>query len=503
MKIVICGGGTAGWLAALMIRKVQKDSHDITVIDSSKIGIIGAGEGSTGYLLDIIQNNSWNYDCNEEDFFRETGATVKLGIEHRDWSAKGKTYFAPIDGTATFSQIPDTRLCYSLLNNLPFHTSSENGYYIEHNKANYWYENDKLSSTKSNAYHFDGHKVGQYFKKICVTDKVKHIDAEILDVRVDETGIKSLLLSNEQEIFADFFIDCTGFARKLVSALGVSWTSYSKNLTVNSAMPFLLNYEENEKIKPVTVAWAQGSGWMWKIPVAGRWGCGYVYDDNFISDDQAKDEIEKVLGKKIEPIKLLKFDTGRLDKPWYKNCLALGLAAAFAEPLEATSIHSTILQLTTFIFDYLKDTKEQTVNIGCQNIYNKKTTHMYDSFKDFLNLHYQTKRNDTEFWKWMSTGETKTEFVADILELVKNKIPKGADIGGFYGSAGSPLWNWILIGLGYINKEKAQEELNFYGSDINLTNLSWKLYDESISIESKKMYDNTEFIKKINGNHLS
>jgi tryptophan halogenase len=173
MKIVICGGGTAGWLAALMIKKIQPD-QEVTVIESSKIGIVGAGEGSTGYLTDIIQGVNWNYGCNEEDFIQETGATIKLGIKHQDWQELGHTYYGPIDGT---NNNPDVTLCYALLNDIPAHIASQNGYLISASKTNFWYDKEKLENTHSHAYHFDAHRVGQYFKKIVTDDGVKHIDS--------------------------------------------------------------------------------------------------------------------------------------------------------------------------------------------------------------------------------------------------------------------------------------------------------------------------------------
>jgi tryptophan halogenase len=350
MKIVVCGGGTAGWLSALMIKKIQPD-HEVTVIESSKIGIVGAGEGSTGYLTDIIQGVNWNYGCNEEDFIRETGATIKLGIKHQDWRELGHTYYGPIDGT---NNNPDVTICHALLNDIPAHIASQNGYLISAGKTNFWHNNDTLNNTHSHGYHFDAHRVGQYFKKIVTQDGVAHIDSEILDVVVDHAGIKSVNLANGNIVTADLFVDCTGFARKLAKALDINWVSYKEHLPVDTAMPFLVKYKPNEVVEPVTTAWAQKAGWMWKIPTADRYGCGYVFDSNFITNEQAQAEIESVLGHDITPIRFLKFETGRLEKLWYKNCVSVGLSAAFAEPLEATSIHSTIVQLNSFIFDYLK-----------------------------------------------------------------------------------------------------------------------------------------------------
>lgn len=495
MKILICGGGTAGWLAALMISRIQKDSHDITVIESSKIGIVGAGEGSTGYLTDIIQNNSWDYGCNEEDFFRETGATVKLGIKHKDWRNIGHTYYGPIDGTSSAGGL-DIMLCHALIHDIPVHKASQNGYLIDKNSSSYKLTDTGIESDKGNAYHFDAHKVGQYFKKIVLANGVKHVDTEITNVQVDEQGIKSIQLTDGSIISADFYIDCTGFAKKLMSALNVKWKSYKNNLPVDTAMPFLLKYKPGEIVEPVTTAWAQTAGWMWQIPTVERYGCGYVFDSTFITNDQAQAEIEQALGQEIDPIRFLKFETGRLEQVWYKNCLALGLCAAFAEPLEATSIHSTIVQLNSFIFDYLKDTAEDTVNTGSQNIYNRRMCDMYDDFKDFLVLHYQTQRTDSEFWRWVQNGEIRTDFVNNIIEMSKIKIPQSVDFRSYYGYAGAPLWNWVLIGLGLIDKQQAKKDMKFYGVDPSLAPIRWRLHESDMQGRIDSMIENTKFVER-------
>ena len=297
MKIVVVGGGTAGWLAALMIKKVQGDSHSVTVIESSDIGIIGAGEGSTGQLVDIIRGISWDYGCNEADFLVETGATIKLGIIHKDWKELGHEYIAPLDATAVASVGTDYIMMHAVLNDLPVHTASTNGFMIEKNLSSYFWDDDKISSTASHAYHFDGHKVGKYFKKVC-GDDVSVIDAKVLDVTLNLRGeIESLILDNGTTVEADFFVDASGFSRLFSKKLGINWESYKDSLPVDTAIPFLLPKEE--VIRPVTTAWAQKNGWMWMIPVDGRRGCGYVFDSNFISATDAVDEIEQNLGMEI------------------------------------------------------------------------------------------------------------------------------------------------------------------------------------------------------------
>lgn len=477
MKIVIVGGGTAGWLAALFISKIKPD-HTITVVESTAIGIVGAGEGSTGLLTDIVNNSFWDFGCDHTDFLKSTGATLKYGIKHKDWKTVGSSYYGPLDGSLSFKSIPDVGLAFQAGNYDidQVHTSSEMGLMLEHGLSNIRKSDFKFAN-HNHALHFDAHEVGKYFKKIVLSDdKVKHVDSEVESVNLSSIGhIDSIKLKNSQEIFGDFFIDATGFKRVLSTALGVDWVSYKKHLPVNSAMPFLLDYETDEFPEPYTTAWAQSSGWMWQIPNQQRKGCGYVFDDNFITADQAQEEIETALGRSIKPIRILKFDTGRLSDLWTANCLSIGLSAAFAEPLEATSIHSTIVQLTKFTFEHLKPSLDDTLNRGSIKLYNAKMTKMYDDFKDFLVLHYMGGRTDSDFWKYISSGETKTEFVDLILEMSKNKMPTFNDFNEYYGAAGWPLYAWVLIGTGNLTSNVCKKESTMFMPNIN--------FDQSVQTE--------------------
>lgn len=274
------------------------------------------------------------------------------------------------------------------------------------------------------------------------------------------------------------------------------WISYRDHLPVNTAMPFLVPYKENESIDPVTTAWAQTAGWMWQIPVQQRKGCGYVFDDRFITHEQAQQEIERTLGHEVEPIRFLKFDTGRSERAWVKNVLSTGLSAAFAEPLEATSIHSTVVQLQSFIFEYLRDTRQETCNTGSINIYNRRTAKMYDDFKDFLVLHYAGQRTDSEFWRWMQTGETHTDTVKNVLELQKTRHLHPSDFDGYHGYAGAGLYNWVLAGLGYLTPAKAAKDLEFYNRD-NIAQDAWLVHDYNMKKFVERSINNTDFVRNI------
>jgi tryptophan halogenase len=339
-----------------MITKV-KPEHTVTLIESSAIGIVGAGEGSTGLLTGIVNGSMWDFDCDLMEFLKETGATLKFGIKHKGWTPNiNRHYLAPLSGSGTSGNSLDYLFALEQkLNPDNLHLTNDLGILMDRNLSSFNLNTFDFDNF-GNALHFDAHKVGHYFKKkVLKNSQVKLVDDEITEVNIKENGfIKSVKLKSEKVIEGDFFIDASGFSRVLMKKLDNPWVSYSKHLPVNSAMPFLLDYDDSEMPEPWTTAWAQSSGWMWQIPVQERKGCGYVFDSNFITPEKAHEELETSLGKKINPIRVLKFDTGRLEKAWVNNCLALGLASAFAEPLEATSIHSTIVQLVGFIFEFLK-----------------------------------------------------------------------------------------------------------------------------------------------------
>lgn len=499
MKIVIVGGGTAGWLAALFISKVQKNSHDITVVESSKIGIIGAGEGSTGHLADIVNNRLWNFDCNEADFIKECDVTLKLGIKHVGWTPKlDDFYIGPIDGSNTGGDIPDINFLHALGHTdiKKLHTCTILGSFCDANKSTFF---DMESTTGNHAYHFDAHKVGKYFQKVSMKENVKHIDAEVLDVVLNEQGfITKLKLDEGREVEGDLFIDCSGFARVLMNKLGAKWISYKDNLPVNAALPFLMPYKDDEIIEPMTTAWAQKNGWMWDIPTQARRGCGYVFSDDFTTADQAQAELEHALGHKIDPIRLLKFDTGRLDQFWVKNCIAVGLSAAFAEPLEATSIHSTIVQLTYLVFEYLRDDMKDTYSPGTASAYNRRVGYMYDTFRDFLVLHYAGGRNDSEFWKYISSGATLTPFVRDMLDMSKHRSPNTSEFLGFFGYAGWVLFSQVLAGTNNLTPEIARKELEFFGKT-DEAKAKYEELQKSFQRAPTRCLDNTEFVRMLQG----
>ena len=458
-RFVIVGGGTAGWLAALMLQEAiarQKLNATVTVVESSKIPTIGVGEGTTAVFRQMLKH----FGFDELEFLRETEATIKFGIRHRDWRRKGHHYDGPIDdphlvvepaGGPPQSYI-DIFSCAAGRRLADAHLF---GYLLDQHKAPFARKTDGglvQMGPYHHAYHFDQALAGQYLRR--KSKGVEIIDAQVSGALRDaETGDIIALHSDAGEITGDFFIDCTGFRRALVTGvMGGNWVSYGDVLPLNRAMPFWLDIADGEELSPFTTAWAQSAGWMWMIPTQKRIGCGYVYSDQFTTSDKAQAEIEIVLGRKIQPRNDIKIDAGRQREAWIGNCLSLGLASSFLEPLEATSIHGTIVQMLVFTNFHLK-------TLDGREAYNEFAGGQVDDFRDFINLHYVSERRDTPFWAAVA-GDYVSPATKARLALWQSKMPLHADfqpLPGGFAHTEQQLYYPVLDGLGLLNRDAARE----------------------------------------------
>ena len=463
MHIVIVGGGTAGWMTALLMSS-RHPNHKITLVESSTIGVIGVGESTTGLLTDLLTNHLWDFGCDHNEFVKETGASLKYGIKFKGWTPDTDDhYIGPIDGSITKMHTPDVQFAngISSLDRKDLIKTSKIGNWIAKGMSNFDKTTNDFSSI-THAMHVDAHLVGKYFQKVTLRNpNASLIDALVVDAELDENSyIKNIILEDGKKIEGDLFIDCSGLSRLLMKKMPSNdWVSYMDHLPVNSAMPFILKYEDGEFPEPYTTAWAQNAGWMWQIPLLDRKGCGYVYDDAYITEEEAQAEIEMRLGRKITPAKTIKFTTGRQESAWINNCVTIGLSSAFLEPLEATSIHSTVVQIKNLAFDYVRDNIEDTLNQGSMNIYNQRTRKMFDDLRDFITMHYCGGRTDTAFWRNIKDNVPKPEFVSNLIEMSKTRMPTHHDFPTYYGSAGWPLYSYVMEGINLINKDVTDKEL--------------------------------------------
>jgi tryptophan 6-halogenase len=403
--IVVVGGGTAGWIAAFIIQDaIRRNRLDarLCVVESSRIPTVGVGEATTAAFHVFLTH----FGIDIADFMRSCEATYKLGIRHQDWRRKGITYYGPIDDPHQVVQPPpgapsDYLNVYAVSVQEPVQDMHLFGPLLERKKAPWAKRNDGSLIALGPylpAYHFDQALVGKYLR--ARSQGVEIVDNILSGVERDgETGdVTALLFEDGQRLEGDFFIDATGFRKRLiVGELGAEWISYARELPVNRAIPFWLDVEEGQEIANYTLAWAQEAGWMWQIPTQSRYGCGYVFSDEFRSPDEAHAEIERVLGRRIEARADIQFRIGRLDKAWIGNVLAVGLSSSFLEPLESTSIHGTIVQMMMFAGEYLREPGQMTE--ARRDDYNRRVGRQVDDFRTFVNTHYVTEREDTPFWR--------------------------------------------------------------------------------------------------------
>lgn len=465
-KLVVTGGGTAGWLAALIFQAQAKEQGlplSVTLVESSKIPTIGVGEGTTSVFRGVLQS----LGLDEREFLAQTDATFKYGICHRDWRRIGHSYDGPIDDVyhladrvpnagpwidtfcvAAGRPVADPHVFSALMAGGKAPVAEVNGREVP-------------VSAFHHAFHFDQAKVGAWLRT--KAQGIEMIDGLVEGADRDpETGdITALVLEGGQRVQGDFFVDATGFRRSLIGReMGGSWVGYSDILPVNRAMPFWLDLKAGQEIPTYTLAWAQKSGWMWQIPTAGRIGCGYVYSDAHIGPDEAQADIEAALGHAIEPRNDIKIDAGRLREVWRGNVLAVGLASSFLEPLEATSIHGTIVALLLFARRHLAELAAPDPK-GRER-YNAAIAGQVDDFRNFINLHYVTERRDTTFWQDVANRYIQPETKAK-LDLWSTKMPSAEDFKNDLD--GLPhleelLHTPVLDGLGLLNKQAARAAMD-------------------------------------------
>ena len=403
-NIVIVGGGTAGWLTALYLNDKFKDSK-ITLVESEEIGILGAGEGSTVNLKSFLNE----LGISDDDLIKNCESTLKIGIEFENWTDENSSYFHPL-------------------------------------------QYDKTFIAASHSFHFNARLLAQYLKKISMERGVIWVEGIVSDPITNENNEIIGLKTNNKIIDADFVFDCSGFKRLLIGKhYNPKWISYEKHLMVNSAIPFFIENKEKD-LYTKTRAIAMKNGWMWQIPLQTRIGCGYIFDGNEITEAEAKKEVIDFLGYDVNFNKLIKFTPGCYEKVWIKNCVAIGLSGGFLEPLEATSIMTTVIQLDAFYKMYTKNKTDKN--------YNELVREVNDQNMVFIYYHYFGDKTSSNFWKKVKRS---TEEIPENLKHLLNhdndfkpKLPmhKIWKIVGIF-----PSDSWNIINNGIKNRTRNKKEL--------------------------------------------
>jgi len=447
-KVVICGGGTAGWMCAAALARVLGNRVEIVLIESEAIGTVGVGEAT----IPTIRTFNAILGLDEDDFLRHTKGTIKLGIQFRDWGQVGGAYMHPfgqhgIDiealkfhqlwlklamqpgGVAQAGTLTDYNLSAAAAKRGRF-TRPVGG-------------PDAVLSALKYAYHFDAGLYALYLRRYAEERGVKRCEGEIVEValRPENGFIDRVTLRDGRSFPADLFIDCSGFRGLLIEgALGTGYEPWTHWLPCDRALA--VPSSQVSPVEPFTLSIAEAVGWRWRIPLQHRTGNGYVYASNFIDEAAAEERLLETLGgQPLAPVNRLRFTTGRRKALWSRNCVAIGLSGGFIEPLESTSIHliqSGIARLLALFPDQHCHAAEVTE-------YNRQAIEEFECVRDFVIMHYKAQqRDDSEFWRYCAA--------MPIPDSLREKIELFQIRGRVFRNTEDPFppdsWLAVLLGQG-------------------------------------------------------
>lgn len=403
-SICIVGGGTAGWMAATLLSSVLPAHRmQITLIESPDVATIGVGESTVPSIMEFLHR----CQIPLKDFVKATSATFKLGIRFDDWGGREHRYFHPFGRVG--KSVNGFDFYQVFLKSL---ADGGNSRWLDYSPAAIMAEQQRFMPKPpqtsdwvlggfAHALHLDAVAAARYLRDCAQKKGVKRIEATVKQIQTDDGGfIGGVVLSDDSIVTSDFFIDCTGFSALLIEkALSVEYDDWSHYLPCNRAV--VVQTKNSQPLAPFTVATAVDAGWCWKIPLQHRTGNGYVYSSQFSSDKDAEATLlSKVSGDLVGEPRVIPFVTGKRQKLWHKNCLALGLSSGFLEPLESTAIHLIYKTLVHFIRHF----PDKDFDATTEQAFNRSIDADYQEIRDFIILHYCTAtRADTPLWRWCQT----------------------------------------------------------------------------------------------------
>ena len=404
LRVVIVGGGTAGWMTAAALSRLLPGQCTVHLIESEEIGIVGVGEAT----LPQMRAFNTRLGIREADFLAWTRGTFKLGIEFRDWGQIGDSYIHPFGTFGRGHGEVDFHHYWARLRarGAPVAPLEAYSFACTMARMNRFAvpsaDAASITSTFGYAYHFDATMFAPYLRAIARDAGVRRTEGVVVDVARDALSgfIASVTLRSGEMIAGDLFVDCSGFRSLLLGgAMDEPFEDWSHWLPADRAVAMPCRSQGDTT--PYTSAIAMPSGWRWRIPLQHRTGNGYVYASAFVADDVAADALESALeGAPIAPPRHLRFRAGRRRRSWVGNCVAIGLASGFLEPLESTSIHLVQAAITQLIELF----PQRRIADVDRDEFNRLIDHEYDRIRDFLILHYHaTTRSDSPFWDYVRT----------------------------------------------------------------------------------------------------
>ncbi len=403
-RIVVVGGGTAGWMTATALVKLLPGRCTVRLVESEAIGVVGVGEAT----LPHIRAFNERLGIAEAEFMARTRATFKLGIEFRDWGRIGDSYIHPFGtfgrGTGAiefhhyWTRLLREGATLPSLDQFSFACSLARQGRFDHPAT----DRRHLAGTFGYAYQFDALLFAPYLRSLAEAMGATRTEGILTGVERDggSGDIAAIVLADGERIEGDLFVDCSGFRSLLLGGtLDEPFEDWSRWLPTDRAVA--MPCRTRTAVTPYTSAIAMPAGWRWRIPLQHRTGNGYVYASGFVSDDDARLALERAVeGEAIAAPRVLRFTAGRRRRSWVHNCVAIGLASGFLEPLESTSIYLVQQAITALIELF----PERHIGDVDRDEFNRLVDLEYDRIRDFLILHYHaTTRSDSPFWDYVRT----------------------------------------------------------------------------------------------------
>lgn len=465
-RVVIVGGGTAGWMTAASLKAQFKDRLAVTLVESENVSTIGVGEATFSTVRRFFES----LGLEEREWMPECHATYKLAIRFENWRAQGHTFYHPFERPRIVEGFSladwwlhrragehfdrDTSVLAALCEaqSSPRHLDDvmmEQDFVEDREDGMFRATPEGHTTQFPYAYHFDATLLARFLTRYGVDRGVRHVRDDVTDVVLDEHGgIRHVLTKGHGPLAGDLFVDCTGFRGMLINkALGVPFRPYQESLPNDSAVALRVPVDMKARgIRPCTTATAQDAGWIWTIPLFGRLGTGYVYASDYCTPEEAERTLRSFVGPDADGLEAnhIRMRIGRSERSWHRNCVAVGLSSGFVEPLESTGIFFIQNAVEQLVRHFPSGPDDE----GLRTAYNRQVAHVMDGVREFLFLHYYAAaRQDNDYWR-DAKHRPMPDGLAERLELWQHRLPDQESVYPYFHGFEPYSYVAMILGLG-------------------------------------------------------
>jgi tryptophan halogenase len=497
INIIVVGGGHAGVMAATYLKSFWAEDCDVKLIYDHSKPIIGVGESLTPLFDRYIQS----VGVSTKDLVQNCNATLKLGLLLKDWTHEGSIGIHGFPQNELIDETDPSLVHFDAVS--AYEASQGKQIPVGFTYDTFYYTSGKIPAednlTFRHALHSDANLTGKYIESLW-KDRINIIDGNVTQVKVKDREIQSIVLESGEEFTADLFIDATGIARVLINTLDPKWIDKSRYHPTDRAIPNPV-FMDQDIIPSCTTGHASKDGWIFDVGLQNRRGTGYVYSSQFTTDEEAKqrynDWLVKEFNVELTSDRVIKWDQGYLDNGWIGNCVSIGLASGFIEPLESTNVHHTFTQVDQIARTL---TPNRILNATRTN-YNEKLKLIYEDSFNYTRMFYCGGRQDSEFWRWCNDENNIPPALLDIIELLKNDWMSFNFQTSSHLTFGADDWNILGAAVGIITPEGAKNYLERLSLTTHAEQASKNCDQRRIQLHARAV-DHKTWLDRVRGEQL-